>query len=1121
MRKILFIILFITITSHSISQVSNYAFSEEVGTYQAILGNVALGGWSGTANGTNNPPGGNTPTSTQIPFDFCYGGEIIPAGTTISMDFNGWIAFGTPSITAATRQQPLTHINNSISAFGTGLETQGNTQLSIRAFGNAPNRVLVFQWGSRFFGDYSNSGDWIGSNSYWKRVNGGDPRDYLHFQIRLYETSNIIEFHYLIGNPRLNTSGSITNNIQVGLRGDSNADFVARTKTTTGDLWNNNTFAATALPSGTSNTMNFNNQRNDPNNKPTFAWPGVRGTPSQTAGPGTGTIFRWTPSVAIDDDDGTEFTFDMPAEITICESDDVDIEILSTPVLGNYTWTASANNVSGATNGSGTSITDNLTVINGNSGFVDYTISPEGGACISEVIRVIVEKANEPTFSIPEEICENQSPPTLPTTSIEGITGTWNPAVVDNTQTTTYTFTPDASAECAETTEITITVSEVPPPSETACYETATFNEETCEWEISGTQPEEPTDLECGQTASFNPTTCEWEISGTGSNPSEPSTACYETATFNEETCEWEISGTQPEEPTDLECGQTTSFNSTTCEWEISGSSTNPAEPEIACYETAIFDEETCEWEISGTQPNEPTGLECYELATFDEQLCEWVIEGEPLDYEVEAANPASCDGGQTGEIVISNLMPNTDYVVSFNSETGTNYTSNGDGEIVLTNLAPGNYTSFVVSINGCDFPNSTSVDIEELSAPQVNAGQNQNICQGEAIVLSASNPDGADISWSSGVVDGQSFTPPAGTNTYTVTADLNGCTATDEVTIIVQNAPNVNAGNDITICAGETIMLNATGADSYSWSNNVINGQSFEPPVGTTVYTVTGESNGCSATDQVSVTVESATDVSFEVASDGACENAVITFINTSSSASSDCLWELGDETTLSGCSQVNHTYGQTGCFTVSLTTTTASGCTSTSTVSDAICVEGSPIADFTANPSVVTTENPTVNFTNQSSGATSYLWDFGDFSSFSSEVSPSHTYPNENDDFYEVILIATNDIGCSDTAVTIIEVRDELLYWVPNAFTPDNDKYNETFQPVFTSGFDPFNYKLLIFNRWGEVLFESNNAAVGWDGTYGGSIVQDGTYVWKIEFREKYTDKRIVETGHVILLR
>jgi len=97
--------------------------------------------------------------------------------------------------------------------------------------------------------------------------------------------------------------------------------------------------------------------------------------------------------------------------------------------------------------------------------------------------------------------------------------------------------------------------------------------------------------------------------------------------------------------------------------------------------------------------------------------------------------------------------------------------------------------------------------------------------------------------------------------------------------------------------------------------------------------------------------------------------------------------------------------------------------------------------------------------------------------------------------------------------------------IVYISNTFTPDNDNFNQTFKPIFTSGFDPFDYTLLIFNRWGEIIFESHDATVGWDGSYGNSgevgVVQDGVYTWKIEFKATSNDERRMVIGHVNVLR
>jgi gliding motility-associated-like protein len=119
-------------------------------------------------------------------------------------------------------------------------------------------------------------------------------------------------------------------------------------------------------------------------------------------------------------------------------------------------------------------------------------------------------------------------------------------------------------------------------------------------------------------------------------------------------------------------------------------------------------------------------------------------------------------------------------------------------------------------------------------------------------------------------------------------------------------------------------------------------------------------------------------------------------------------------------------------------------------------------------------------------------------------------------------VTLIAFNQLGCPDTTRELIIVEDVLIFYVPNVFTPDGDEFNEEFFPVFTAGYDVYDYHLTIFNRWGEVIFESYDALYGWNGHYGdGGLVEDGTYVWQIKFGETGTDKKQTVRGHVTVLK
>jgi gliding motility-associated-like protein len=339
---------------------------------------------------------------------------------------------------------------------------------------------------------------------------------------------------------------------------------------------------------------------------------------------------------------------------------------------------------------------------------------------------------------------------------------------------------------------------------------------------------------------------------------------------------------------------------------------------------------------------------------------------------------------------------------------------------------------------------------------------------------------------------------------------------------VTVHPNPIVNAGNDILVCEGESVTLTGSGADTYIWDNGVTNGVSFNPTT-TQTYTVIGTAvTGCTGTDEVIVEIESLPIVSFEADNFDGCIPVTVTFTNTSSVPGTNCTWNFGDGSTATGCNEVTHTFNNVGCFDVTLEVTSANGCTSSFTENDYICTSGYPIADFDFSPNDLTTINTSVNFTNFSSGASTYEWNFGDGQT-STDVNPSNTYPSVEDTFV-VQLIATSANGCKDTAYAVVRIFEELIFYVPNTFTPDNDDFNEVFKPIFTSGFDPLDYKLLIFNRWGEVVFESNDSDVGWDGTYGAAsdrIVRDGTYIWKIIFKTKKNDERMVEVGHVNVLK
>jgi gliding motility-associated-like protein len=162
----------------------------------------------------------------------------------------------------------------------------------------------------------------------------------------------------------------------------------------------------------------------------------------------------------------------------------------------------------------------------------------------------------------------------------------------------------------------------------------------------------------------------------------------------------------------------------------------------------------------------------------------------------------------------------------------------------------------------------------------------------------------------------------------------------------------------------------------------------------------------------------------------------------------------------------------------------------------------------------------NGEVQFNNLSLNANDYTWVFGDTTSNSNEENPFHIYPVQIATSYEVMLIAADSNGCIDTVIKVITIDEDYNVYVPNTFTIDDNDVNETFIPIFSDYTQIKKYKLIIFNRWGELIWETTDYYLPWDGRANGKNCQDGVYTWKLLYEDKkYGNRTLV--GHVTLLR
>ncbi len=375
------------------------------------------------------------------------------------------------------------------------------------------------------------------------------------------------------------------------------------------------------------------------------------------------------------------------------------------------------------------------------------------------------------------------------------------------------------------------------------------------------------------------------------------------------------------------------------------------------------------------------------------------------------------------------------------------------------------------------------------------------------------------------------------GSTTVTVT-DANGCMVNETYTLAEPQALAIVTydGLDV-VCPGDSAVLSATAsggssAYTFTWTENgniigVGNSLTVTPTNTTTNYCVSlSEACGSPTTDSCK-TITWPTEIIPSINPDitASCIPVEVIFGNTTASTEIDyTVWNYGDGTdidTTFGMNNAIHAFQDAGLFDVSMEVTSIFGCKYDMIFSDLIEGWSFPTADFYLNPNPASIFEPTVSaFSQSSNDAVSYLWQVPNATpSFSSSKNAEFTFPDTVAE-YPVTLIVTNSNGCSDTLQRIASLQNEVQIFAPNSFTPDNDEFNQTWK-IYMLGIDVYDFNLIVYNRWGEVIWESNNSESGWDGTYGGKLVPAGSYVWKIETKDKNTDKRYTFDGYVNVIR
>ncbi len=278
---------------------------------------------------------------------------------------------------------------------------------------------------------------------------------------------------------------------------------------------------------------------------------------------------------------------------------------------------------------------------------------------------------------------------------------------------------------------------------------------------------------------------------------------------------------------------------------------------------------------------------------------------------------------------------------------------------------------------------------------------------------------------------------------------------------------------------------------------------------------TFTVSENGCVKSYTDSVYVYPKPNALFGVSVETACVLNPIQFIDNSVSASPlTYLWNFGNTTTSSVQNPVVE-YTTGGLYNVSLVINSEDGCKDTFQLSAPLDVKPSPIAGFSLTPTVASIFDADISIVDQSLYASNCETFWGDgLQSPNCDSTHHYTLPGT----YTVMQVVVNDVACYDTAYDDVIIQPEYLFWIPNAFTPDNNDLNDNFKPTIVGVHD---YSFLILDRWGTKVFETDDSSQGWNGYYKNRLCKNDVYVYKISFKDDVQNDFHQFTGKVTLIK
>lgn len=420
---------------------------------------------------------------------------------------------------------------------------------------------------------------------------------------------------------------------------------------------------------------------------------------------------------------------------------------------------------------------------------------------------------------------------------------------------------------------------------------------------------------------------------------------------------------------------------------------------------------------------------------------------------------------------------------------------------VFIPTLGSVDYIVTSTDVNGC--VNKDTVNVKVFSLPVVSASVSSPgaICSGDLVTLNGFgalsyvwDSSGVDI----GILNGIPFMPSSGMNVFTVTGtDVNGCVGTATQSLTVNESPSVSAfssAGGLALCDGESVSLTATGnGQSYSWNNGVTDGVNFEPPVGSTLYVVTATSaNQCTSTAGITLVVNEQEDATIAPVLP-LCGGVPI---ETLSTVTSGGVWQGVGVNALTG--EFDASVAGQGIHQIIYTTSGA--CDDADTISIEVYPE-----------LIVNTYGDSVCFGDQDGDISveviqglapyTYLWDNDETTSAISGLGEG-IYSIEVKDGNNCIVNLNIDVLLTESC--------DYHVFLPNVFSPNGDGSNDVFY-ARGKGFE--SLILVVYDRWGNKLFETTDKYLGWDGIKNGKPVDAGVYVYYVKAEYYDGTEEIIE--------